>query len=324
MRLVKISLLSLVLALSWSAVHAAKVPGPLVETRWLAKNANKVVMLSVRKDVKSFTAKPKYQRDKKTGKLKFAAVGGHIPGAILVNYKEVRVKRKVDGKNVTRLIPEKAKFESLMQSWGVNKDSAIVVVSKGENHGDMTNATRLYWQIKYFGHDNVAVLNGGTAQWIVDRRTVSRAQSKPTKGNWMATTERKNILATSDDVAKAMEKGVQLVDTRAFVQYIGTYNKSYVYAKGHIPGAKFFPVDLVTSVKMPARFTSVSDFKKLAKALEVKTGSETITYCNSGHLATGAWFLMSEVMGTKNVKMYDGSMHQWTLEKRPVTSMKME
>ncbi|MCG6976795.1 MAG: hypothetical protein LJE56_10420 [Acidiferrobacterales bacterium] len=317
-------LLTSLMVFSFGTTQAARLPGPLVETSWLAKNSGSVVILDVRKDVKSFTAKPKYKRDKKTGKLKFAAVGGHIPGAVLVDYGKVRVDRKIDGRVVTRLVPDKARFEALMQGWGVNKDSAIVVVSKGESSGDVTNATRLYWQIKYFGHDNVAVLNGGTAQWILDRRKVSTEASKASTGNWVATTERKEILATSDDVAKAMKKGVQLVDTRDLVQYIGTYKKSYVYAKGHIPGAKNFPVDLVTSVSMPARFTSVSDFKKLTAAMNVNTGAETITYCNSGHLATGAWFLMSEVMGNNKVRMYDGSMHEWTLEKRPVTSMKME
>jgi thiosulfate/3-mercaptopyruvate sulfurtransferase len=324
MKRLKYYLAALVLVASWSIAHAAKLPGPLVETGWLAKNLDSVVVLDVRKDVKSFTAKPKFKRDKKTGKLKFVAVGGHVPGAVLVDYSKVRVNRKIDGRTVTRLIPEKAKFESLMQSWGVNKNSVVVVMSKGESSGDVTNATRLYWQIKYFGHNNVAVLNGGMAQWIVDRRKFSTAPSAPQAGNWVMVAERKEFLATSDDVAKGMKQGIQLVDTRDLVQYIGTYKKSYVYAKGHIPGAKNFPVDLVTNVSKPARFTSVSDFKKLAAAMNVNTGAETITYCNSGHLATGAWFLMSEVMGNKNVKMYDGSMHQWTLEKRPVTSMKME
>ena len=56
----------------------------------------------------------------------------------------------------------------------------------------------------------------------------------------------------------------------------------------------------------------------------VKTDAKTITYCNSGHLASGGWFMMHELMGNKNVKLYDGSMHEWTLEKHPVTAMKME
>jgi thiosulfate/3-mercaptopyruvate sulfurtransferase len=324
MKLTKVCVLSLVFILPSVMVHAGQLPGPLVETGWLAKNSKKVVILAVRKDTKSFTTRPRFRKDKKSGKTKLVKVGGHIPGATLVDYKQVRTKRTIDGRTVSKLIPEKAAFESLMQKSGVNQDSAIVVVSKGENGADMTTASRLYWQIKYFGHENVAILNGGTAQWIVDNRPVSSKASSASKGNWKAVTERSNILATSNDVAAGMKTGVQLVDTRPLSQYLGTTKKSYVYASGHIPGAKVFPNELVTSVSMPARFTTLKDFRKLNAAMGIKTNAKTITYCNSGHLATGTWFLMHEIAGNKNVKMYDGSMHQWTLEKRPVTSMKME
>lgn len=106
--------------------------------------------------------------------------------------------------------------------------------------------------------------------------------------------------------------------------YLGTwYKKSYVYDNGHIPGAKPYPNELLSS-KMPAKFLKVSDSKSLFNQLGIKTDKKSITYCNSGHLATGSWFVLSELMGNKNVKMYDGSMHQWTLEKHDVTKMKME
>ena len=75
---------------------------------------------------------------------------------------------------------------------------------------------------------------------------------------------------------------------------------------------------------MPAKFLKVSNSKTLFEQMGIKTDKKSITYCNSGHLATGSWFVLSELMGNKNVKMYDGSMHQWTLEKRNVTKLKME
>ncbi|MDH5396071.1 MAG: rhodanese-like domain-containing protein, partial [Gammaproteobacteria bacterium] len=67
-----------------------------------------------------------------------------------------------------------------------------------------------------------------------------------------------------------------------------------------------------------------SDSKSLFEQMGITTDKNSITYCNSGHLATGSWFVLSEILGNKNVKMYDGSMHQWTLEKHDVTKMKME
>lgn len=306
-------------------LQAATLPGPVVDSAWLAKNMDKVVILDVRKDVKSFTAKPAYKKNKKTGKLKLVRVGGHIKGARLINYKKVRAKRKIDGKTVTRMLPAKADFEKLIQAAGLNKDSAVVIVSKGQSGGDVTIATRMYWQLKYFGHTDMAILDGGMAQWLKDGYKVSTETSKASKGNWRATAENKSILASSDDVAKAVDdKAVQLVDARVLSQYLGTYKKSYVYAKGHVPTAKTFPVELLTNPGGVARFTSSKDFSTLAKEFGIDTKKPAITYCNSGHLASGAWFIMSEVMGNKQAKLYDGSMHQWTLEKRPTTAMKLE
>lgn len=228
------------------------------------------------------------------------------------------------GVQLKKMLVSKAAFEKLLQKSGVNKDSAVVIVYKGQSNSDLTIATRFYWQMKYYGHDNMAILNGGMAQWIIDKRKVSSKSGKTKKGNWVATTERNEILANSKDVEAAVSSKGQLVDTRPISLYLGTWRKkSYVYANGHIPGAKPYPNELLSS-KMPAKFLKVSDSKLLFNQMGIETDKESITYCNSGHLATGSWFILSELMGNKNVKMYDGSMHQWTLEKHDVTKMKME
>ena len=300
-----------------------KLPGPLLETDWLAKNKDKVIILDVRKDVKSFTAKPRYRKDKKSGKKKLVRVGGHIPGAYLVNYKKVRSSKIIDGKKVTKVVPEKNDFEKLMQEIGLNKGDTVVVVSKGESNGDMTMASRLYWQLKYFGHKDLAILNGGTAQWIIDKHKISSKAKKQKKGNWAATSGDKSIFASSLDVAAAVKnKDTQIVDTRSVSLYLGTWRKSsYVYSNGHIEGARNYPNELITKPTLPARFITKKNTQALMASLGIDPASKSITYCNSGHLASGSWFLLSEVMGNKDVKLYDGSMHQWTLEKRPTTSV---
>lgn len=306
--------------------HAVELPGPLVEADWLAKNKGQVKVLDVRANIKSFTEKPLFVKDKKSGQERLVRVGGHIEDASLVDYKKVRATRMIDGKKVTRMLPEKADFEKFMQSAGLNQNDTVVIVSEGVNDGDMTMATRLYWQLKYYGHDKLAILNGGLAQWLVDKHPVSTAASKPKEGNWKATAERNEILATSEDVANAVKNhDAQLIDTRSVGLYLGTWYKSdYVYAKGHIPGAKNFPNELITGPSAPARIVPADEVKQLVSALGIKEDGKAITYCNSGHLASGSWFLMSEVLGNKNVKLYDGSMHEWTLEKRPTTVMKVE
>ncbi|MEJ2142894.1 MAG: rhodanese-like domain-containing protein [Gammaproteobacteria bacterium] len=326
MKLIRLLSFLLMGSLLANTAYAVTLPGPLVETDWLAKKLKNVTILDVRKDVKSFTAKPVFKKDKKTGKIKLVRVGGHIPGAALVNYKKLRDKKKIGNNVVTRMLVGKDVFSKLMQEAGVNKDSTIVIVSKGENDGDVTGATRLYWQLKYYGHDKMAILNGGMGQWLKDKRKISIKADKVNKGNWLATAERKEILATSEDVATAVKnKSTQLMDTRPLSLYLGTWRKkSYVFANGHIPGAKSFPNELLTQPKAPAKFVATKELKSMAEQMGFDTSKETITYCNSGHLATGSWFVMSELLGNKNTKMYDGSMHEWTLEKRPTVKMKME
>lgn len=318
-------LLSIFLFVWVNMAYALSVPSPLVETGWLEKNKKDVVILDIRYDIKSFNKNPLFKLNKKTKKKSLVKVAGHIPGARLVNYKKIRGNKMIDGRKVIKMNLSKAAFEKLMQSSGVNKDSAVVIMSKGQTSDDMTMATRLYWSMKYYGYDNMAILNGGMAQWILDKRKVSTKKSKIKKGNWLATAERSSVLATSEDVVAAIEdKNIQLLDARTLSLYLGTWRKkSYVFSDGHIPGAKNYPHELLTG-NMPAKFVSNSMTKEMLQQLGLNTNDTTVAYCNSGHLATGIWFFMSELLGKKNVKLYDGSMHQWTLEKRPVIKMKME
>ena len=306
-------------------LQAVELPGPLVETAWLADNLDQVMVLDVRKDVASFTAQARMKKDKKTGKLRIVAVGGHIPGARLVNYKKIRATQKIEGREVTRMTPARADFEVLMQQVGLNTDSTVVIVSKGMSGDDMTMATRLYWQLKYFGHDRLAILNGGMAQWILEGRKLSLAAEPPASGDWKAVTTREEMLATSAEVAAAVDKGgVQLIDYRPISAYLGTWRKSYVYDKGHIPGAKTFPTELMTEVAVPARFPGADKMRALYQGMQLDVAADSIAYCNSGHLASGGWFIQHELLGNEKVKLYDGSMHQWTLEKWPVKAMILE
>lgn len=325
MNIMKKFLLLLAFMSALATAQAATVPGPLVDTAWLKANSGKVVILDVRSDVKSFSASPVFSKDKKTGKLNLVKVGGHIAGAHLVDYKKLRADRDVNGVVISYLLPARKDFDAFMQSVGLNTGDSIVIVSKGESNLDMTSATRLYWSLKYFGHDDMTILDGGMVQWLKQGGVVKSDSGKVKKGNWIATAERTEMLASSDDVRQAVkDKSVQLIDTRPVAQYLGTYHKSYVSENGHIPGAKNFPNELLTGPNGDAVFTPASSIQKLSEAMGIDSKAPSITYCNSGHLASGSWFVYSEVLGNKQVKMYDGSMHQWTKEKGATVQMKVE
>jgi thiosulfate/3-mercaptopyruvate sulfurtransferase len=64
------------------------------------------------------------------------------------------------------------------------------------------------------------------------------------------------------------------------------------------------------------KFLSPNTYRALLTAQGVDTAAPSISYCNSGHLSSGPWFLMSELLGNKSAKLYDGSLHEWTMEKQ--------
>nr|VFK15521.1 MAG: thiosulfate/3-mercaptopyruvate sulfurtransferase [Candidatus Kentron sp. LPFa] len=336
----KASWLAAFLCLAWLAVgtpaSATALPGPVVDSDWLAKNLDKVVVLDVRKDVKSFAKRAKGAAGPVNpcgpgGKKARKPVrgDGHIPGAVLVNIKKILGKDKPDPKTtIMYLAPEKEKFEKLMQRSGVNQDSAVVITGKGERMPHTAFMTRLYWTLKYFGFDNAAILNGGTAQWKQDGHKVKFGKSKkPARGDFKAAAGRKEVRATMEEMV-ALTKGkgdAQILDVRAKPFYLGlTYNRKVQSPKsrGHIPTAKSFPVDLfVETAGSPALLYDKEDVKKIAKLSDIDiVGAPIVTSCHTGITATIAWFVISEILGNKNARVYDGSMHEWSMTGQPVES----
>ncbi len=302
---------------------ALNVPGPVVDGEWLAKNRAEVTILDVRSNPKTFTLTPEFETDKKTGKKVLVDLGGHIDGAVLVDNKKVRTDRVIDGVKLKSMIPERADFEKLVRSWGVQADRPIVIVSAGWEPIDFNDAARLYWQFKVYGEDNVAVLNGGTAGWIAAGREVSSAAVTPAAGNWSAKGDRSAaLMATSADVEQAMNgKAVQLIDARDDAHYLGLSRSSSTTASGHVPGAKNVYTALMSSEGEAAMLRSTETYRDIYKLSGIDPMAPAIAYCNTGHQASGTWFVLSEILGNKNAKLYDGSLHQWTLEKRPMASV---
>ena len=289
---------------------AVTVPGPVVDADWLKGHADEVTTLQLSASPKSFETAPSYATV--DGKKKLTGVSGHVPGAHYVDFEKIRVTRKVDGKEVKALIPEKTDFEKLAQSWGVNKGDAIVIVPTGSTPLDVDEATRLYWQFKYFGQTNMAILDGGMHAWIAAGNSVATDAPKSTAGNWTATTEDKSLLASRQDVEKALsEKNVEMVDARPQNQYMGVFTKPHEKT-GHLPGAKDFSPDLQVTAGGPAKFLSPASYSAMMKSKGINPTSPTISYCNTGHLASGTWFISHEVLGNHDSKLYDGSMVEYS------------
>lgn len=314
MRNVKVLVSTFLLALSMFSANAqAKqaLPGPMVDTTWLAANLDEVTVIEI--------------DNGSAGAAAYAA--GHVPGAVFVNFGAIRVTRPIDGVMVQKMVPLPETFEAVMQAAGVNQESPVVITFAGKTTDDVTFATRLYWTLKYFGHDDVALLNGGKAQWVAAGLPLSTVKETPAPGNFVAGKEEADMFATTAEVVDAVEDKTQIVDVRPLPYYLGLQTKSdYVYKPGHVPTAKNAPLELLfTSSTAPLLFRSNEEIIAALAAVGVDPKEKTIPVCNSGHTASGLWFVMHELLGNKRNELYDGSMHEWTIDpSRATTVMQMD
>ena len=305
-------------ALSWAAM-ALQVPAPVVDVSWLAKHQAEVQVVEVRSDMASLKRQPEVGVDKKSGKKVVYDVGGRIADARVIDMKTMRTTRQFGDLKVQYMLPERADFEKAVQAAGIDADKPIVLVPMGQAIEDIDDALRVYWQLKVYGESNVAVLDGGQAAWLLEGRETTQTPVSARSGNWRALGEQMQSFADSQDVAQS---GAQLVDARPAGQYYGLNKRDYVYSFGHVAGARLVSPDvLARSSQGVAYFYPAKTYASLFAAAGVDPTKPTIAYCNSGHLASGPWFILSEIVGNKQTRLYDGSMHQWTLEKRPTVAV---
>ena len=121
-------------------------------------------------------------------------------------------------------------------------------------------------------------------------------------------------------MARAIQsRQTALVDSRDAPLFHGLLKRDYVFGYGHLEGAKLYPTELMfKSAGGALKFLPAATYAGLMQAQGVDPKQAAITYCNSGHLSSGPWFVLSELLGNRSAKLYDGSLHQWTLEKRPM------
>lgn len=299
---------TLVLTLAAAAFVAALMPalaqglpGPLAAPAWLAANLDHPDLVVI--DIRG-----------KTAEDDFAA--GHVPGAVWSAYPgNWREPGEVPGR-----VPEAVALQEAISGLGVNDTSLVVIVSAGTGATEFGGAARVYWSLKYAGHDTVAILDGGWAAWAADAANpvATGATLPPARGNFVAQL-RPDLLATTEEVVTAQAAGVTLLDARGPDQYSGA--KAGTGARpGHIPGA----LSLESSVFYDTaanRLKTLDELRALVPAALADPNAEAIAYCSAGHLSATQWFVLHELLGHQNLSLYADSIIGWALDPaRPVVT----
>ncbi len=233
---------------------------------------------------------------------------GHIPGAVYSNYLRAGWRTNIDG--VPGQLPTIGTLEGLVGNLGIGNDTRVVIIAAGVSALDMGSATRIYWTLKVLGHDKVSILNGGyRAYTAVAGNPIETGWNEPSPDIFSAEF-RPEMVADFSDVQAVMGTQTALIDMRPPEQYRGETAPKFVKRLGTIPGALNVPESQVTFDG--GQFLSPDGLRNLLKTAGVVVGGEAIAFCNTGHWATLGWFIESEILGNKNVRVYDGSMVDWT------------
>jgi thiosulfate/3-mercaptopyruvate sulfurtransferase len=229
----------------------------------------------------------------------------HIPGAVGFDWQkdlQDQVERDFLG-------PEA--FGELFGSRGISNDHLIVL------YGDRNNwfAAYTYWYLKYYGHDNVKLLNGPREKWISEGRATTADAPSHSAATFNAQPGDDAIRAMRSEVHEALDKETKLVDVRSPQEYSGEliamagYENEGAQRSGHIPGAASVP--WAQAVNEDGTFKSADDLQELYGGKGVLNGEPIIAYCRIGERSAHTWFVLHELLGRDNVKNYYGSWTEW-------------
>ena len=264
-------------------------PESLVSTDWVAEHGSDAGVRLVEVDVDTSA----YEQ-------------GHIAGAVGWNWQSQLQQ------SVRRDLASKEEIEQLLGGSGIGNDTTVVL------YGDNNNwfAAWAFWQLKYYGHGDVRIMNGGRVKWEAEGRpTTTEVPSYPAV-SYTASEGDQSIRAYRDQVLSLVNAGsIALVDVRSPAEFSGellapaNVPQEGSQRGGHIPGASNIPWG--QAVAEDGTFKSADALRELYGGRGIDGSRETIAYCRIGERSSHSWFVLTQLLGFENVRNYDGSWTEW-------------
>lgn len=235
---------------------------------------------------------------------------GHIPDALYAH-----LDRDLSGP-VTPLsgrhpLPAVDALARTLSGWGIEDQVQVVAYDAG--NGMM--AARLWWLLRWLGHDAVAVLDGGLAAWEGEGRPLSRALPIPLPRSFQPRPRDWMIVAAAEIEAALGSDRLRLLDARATPRFRGEQEPIDPVA-GHIPGALNHPFD--RNLGADGRFLAPEELRRRLQPLVGQSAGQAVSYCGSGVTACHT-LLALELAGLAGGRLYPGSWSEWIRDaSRPV------
>lgn len=230
---------------------------------------------------------------------------GHIPGAIGWNWKNQLQDQ------LRRTIASKEDFERLLQESGIENNTTIVL------YGDNNNwfAAWAYWLLKYYGHNDLRILDGGRKKWEAEGRKLVTDIPEYTTADYSISNEKVQYRAFRDEIVQLLNTDdFGLVDVRSPDEFTGKILappglNELSQRPGHIPGASNIPWS--TAVNDDGTFKSKEELTDIYGNEGITPDKEIIAYCRIGERSAHSWFVLNELLGFPTVRNYDGSWTEW-------------
>ncbi|OGO41155.1 MAG: thiosulfate sulfurtransferase [Chloroflexi bacterium RBG_16_58_14] len=231
---------------------------------------------------------------------------GHIPGAVKVDWFTTLQHP------LRRDFLSTDEFEKLCSDLGIGNDTTVVF------YGDKSNwfATYALWLFRYYGHNNVKIMNGGRTKWTLEKRPLIKDVPNYPKTRYKTSQPDEGIRAFRDGVFKHIETRKPLVDVRSPKEYSGellhmpNYPQEGATRGGHIPGAMSIPWSQAVN-EDDSTFKPAAELRALYESKGITADKDVIAYCRIGERSSHTWFVLTYLLGYTSVKNYDGSWTEW-------------
>ena len=265
-------------------------PDVLVSTEWVAAHLNdkNIRLLESNEDVLLYDT-------------------GHIPGSQKIDWQEDL------NDAVVRDYLGQQQFQALMEQLGISNDTTIVF------YGDKSNwwATYAFWVFQLFGHTNAKVMDGGRLKWVDEGRELTTDKPSYPAASYRAPARNDAaIRAMREQVLAHQQAGLPLVDVRSPAEYKGEllhmadYPQEGSLRGGHIAGARSVP--WARAANDDGTFKSAVDLRAIYEEEQGLSSSDNIVaYCRIGERSSHSWFVLTYLLGYRNVRNYDGSWTEW-------------
>lgn len=272
-------------------------PSWLVETHWLADHLSdpdlRIVDIRGRVEPPLELGKPRYFPSPEL------YADSHLPGAVFIDWVH-DITDPADPIPVQIAPPER--FKDAMERAGIGEGTRVIAY---DDHNNIM-AGRLWWALRYYGHDQVAVLNGGFPKWVKEGRATDRVVPQfPTA--IFTPRLRPELRKVADQLLPEAAAGALLLDNRLPADFTGETQRAL--RAGHIPGAVNLPTGALLDVSgavLPADQLR----EKFASIGLTDSEQPVITYCNGGVNASLVALALNQA-GFQRVAVYDGSWNEW-------------